>query len=66
MNLPMFLRKIVTVKTIEELIQFIDFAGSVHRGDFSYPGFVIGIFFYSFLWYCTLYTEISISAYWLS
>ena len=30
MNLPMFLQKIMMVKTIEELIQFIDFTGSVH------------------------------------
>ena len=34
MNLPMFLRKIGTVKTIEELIQFIYFASSVHWGNF--------------------------------
>ena len=144
-NLPMFLRKIMTTKTTEELTEFIDFAGSVHWGDFlcvtvhisahqlhttprsshviicemtffssssfyfilffilfllftnilfqfllhrpifflillerkflpvgdvfnsfSCSGFVIGEDFYSFLWNCTLYTEINISAHWLN
>ena len=34
MDLLMFSRKIVTIETIEDSIQFIGFFGSVHCGDF--------------------------------